>query len=180
MALRNSEAQSGSLPETWKDPGVQRLLRLAAILSICALLAHSIDAPDHLTEWWGFAAFSVTAGAFQFFYGFLLLLRPWEYDEIGGVRANPDRYGLPSYILGLVLASSVVVLFVVTRTVGMPFLGPAAGVERVTLLSLVPIALDLPVIYCLGEALFRTRSVAAAPVDHTSDEPSVDSRRAAG
>jgi len=136
----------------------KKLLRWAAILSIGALLGHGIDASDHLTEWWGFSAYFVTAGAFQFFYGFGLLLQPWRYDDTGGVRADADRYGRPYYVLGLVLTASIVVLYVITRTTGIPFFGPEAGAERVTILSLVPIALDLPLIYCLIELLRRTAS----------------------
>jgi peptidoglycan/LPS O-acetylase OafA/YrhL len=135
----------------------QPLLRWAAALSIGALLGHAIDVPDHLAEWWGFSSYFITAGAFQFFYGFGLLLQPWRYDDNGGLRDEGDRYGRPYYVLGLVLTASIVALYVVTRTTGMPFLGPEAAAERVTVLSLVPIAVDVPLIYCLAELLRRTR-----------------------
>ena len=34
----------------------KRLLYWAAVLSILTLIAHAIDAPDHLKEWWVFAS----------------------------------------------------------------------------------------------------------------------------
>jgi len=129
----------------------------AAILSIGAVVVHALDAQGHLTEWWGFAAYFVTAAAFQFFYGFGLLLRPWAYDGTGGLRENPDRHGRPYYILGLVLSGSIVVLYIITRTTGMPFLGKGAGIQPVTVLGLLPIVENVPLIYCLEELLRRTR-----------------------
>jgi hypothetical protein len=135
----------------------KRLLRWAAILAIGALVGHAVDTPDHLNEWWGYSAYFVTAGAFQFFYGFGLLLQPWRYDESGGLRTDADRYGRPYYILGLALTASIILLYIITRTTGMPFFGPQAAAERVTALSLVPIAIDLPLVYCLAALLYRTR-----------------------
>jgi hypothetical protein len=151
---------TGPVTSSTKTYNNKRLLRWAAILSICALVGHAVDAPDHLSEWWGFSAYFVTAGAFQFFYGFGLFLQPWKYDETGGLRKSPDRYGRPYYILGLALTLSIVVLYIITRTTGLPFFGPQAAAERVTPLSLVPIAIDLPLIYCLSSLLYRTRAAA--------------------
>jgi hypothetical protein len=62
---------------------VKTYVRWAAVLSITALVGHAMDVKDHLTEWWGYSAYFVTAGAFQFFYGFGLLLQPWRYDDSG-------------------------------------------------------------------------------------------------
>lgn len=148
--------QSKSKKQTPGASNVKGLLRWAAVLSIAALLGHAVDAPDHLAEWWGFSTYFVTAGAFQFFYGFGLLLQPWRYDDTGGVRDEPDRFGRPYYVLGLVLTASIVVLYVITRTTGMPFFGPTAAARPVTALSLVPITVDVPLMYCLVELLRRT------------------------
>ena len=135
---------------------VKKLVRWAAFLSIGALVCHAIDVPDHLTEWWGFSAYFVTVGAFQFFYGFGLLLKPWRYDESGDMRINPDRYGRSYYVLGLVLSVSIIVLYIISRTSGMPFFGPDAKAQSFTILSLVPVVENLPLIYCLALILHRT------------------------
>ncbi len=135
---------------------VTLLLRWAAILAIASLLAHAVDAPDHLKEWWGYSTYFVVAGAFQFFYGFGLILKPWRYDENGALREDGDQHGRSFYMLGLVLSVSVVLLYIVTRTTGLPL--PGAGVEKVTVLSLVPIIENLPLIYCLEELWRLTRA----------------------
>lgn len=129
--------------------GTKRLLYWSAGLSVGALVAHAIDVPDHIAEWWGYSAFFVTIAAFQFFYGFGLLFQPWRYDESGDERPDSERHGRPYYLLGVILTTSSVVLYIVTRTTGLPFLGPAAGAERVTSLSLVPTIESVPLVYCL-------------------------------
>ncbi len=135
----------------------KRLIYWTAILSILALVAHAIDAPDHLSEWWGYGTFFVIAASFQFFYGFVLLLRPWRYDEDGNERPKADRYGRPYFILGASLTASVIIIYIVTRTTGMPFFGPDAIREPVTPLSLVPPLECVILMYCYILLLSRTR-----------------------
>ena len=133
------------------------LLYWAASLSMFALVTHAIDAKDHLTEWWLYGTLFVIAASFQFFYGMALFLRPWRYDETGGIRDNPDIYGRPFYLLGIVLAGFVMVLYVITRTSGLPFFGEQAKALPITPLSLLPSIEDVPLIYCLALLLYRTR-----------------------
>lgn len=128
---------------------VRRLLYWAAGFSIGALVAHAIDAPDHLKEWWGYSTYFVVAGAFQFFYGFGLLLRPWRYDDAGEVRADGETRGRAYYMLGIVLTASIIVLYIISRTTGLPFFGADAVAEPVTVLSLVPAVEGVPLLYCL-------------------------------
>jgi len=116
----------------------RRFVRWAALLSVFALVAHAIDVPDHLSEWWGYGTFFVIAAAFQFFYGIALFLQPWRFDEEGRERENADRYGRPYFILGTVLTASVILVYIVSRTTGMPFFGAGAIAEPVTPLSLLP------------------------------------------
>jgi hypothetical protein len=109
-------------------PAARFRLRLqAGGLSIAAGLAHGLVAPEHLREWWGYGLFFALAALGQVFFGAVLLAAPWRYDESGGLtaaRTGPER---ALYLLGIVANSAVIVLYVVTRTVGVPFLGPAAG-----------------------------------------------------
>ncbi len=144
----------------------KRLLKWTAILSVLALVAHAIDAPDHLSEWWGYGTFFVIVASFQFFYGFALFLQPWRYSEDGGVRTNPDRYGRPYFVLGTVLTASVIIVFIISRTTGMPFLGPGAIVEPVTILSLVPPLECVALMYCHILLLSRAH---AQETDRTSN-----------
>ena len=137
--------------------GNKHLLNWTATLSILALVTHAIDAPDHLSEWWGYGTFFVLIASFQFFYGIALFLRPWRYDEDGNLRANADRFGRPYFILGAVLTSSVIIVYIITRTTGMPFFGPDAMVEPVTPLSLLPVIECIPLLYCHILLIYRTR-----------------------
>jgi len=142
-----------------------RLLYWAAGLSIFALFAHAIDTPDHLTEWWGYGTIFIILGAFQFFYGIALLLQPWRYDEDGNWRDDAGRSGRPYYIIGILLAAAVIIVYIITRTSGMPLLGPEAVAEPVTALSLVPPLVNVPLIYCLTVLLLRSRAVSSKRLD---------------
>jgi hypothetical protein len=103
-------------------------LRLqAGGLSIAAGAGHGLVAPEHLREWWGYGLFFALAAVGQVFFGALLLVAPWRYDDTGGLapeRARPMRI---LCLLGIVANALVILLYTVTRTVGVPFLGPAAG-----------------------------------------------------
>lgn len=109
-------------------PFARLSLRLqAGALSVAAGVGHGLVAPEHLREWWGYGLFFALAAAGQVFFGAVLLAAPWRYDETGGPlpeRTGPERV---MCLLGIVGNSAVVVLYLLTRTVGVPFLGPAAG-----------------------------------------------------
>ena len=144
----------------------KRIIFWAGGLSIFALITHAIDAPDHLTEWWGYGSFFVIIAAFQFFYGVALFLQPWRYDEEGRVRENADSYGRPYFILGTVLTAAVMLMYVVTRTTGLPFFGPDAVKEPVTPLSLLPPLECIPLMYCHILLIRRTRAQPSTPRPH--------------
>jgi hypothetical protein len=96
-------------------------------LSVAAGVGHGLVAPEHLREWWGYGLFFALAAVGQVFFGALLLAAPWRYDETGGlapVRHRPVRVLCG---VGIVVNALVIGLYTVTRTVGVPFLGPAAG-----------------------------------------------------
>jgi hypothetical protein len=147
--------------------GNKHLLNWTAILSILALVAHGIDAPDHLSEWWGYGTFFVVVASFQFFYGIVLFLRPWRYDEDGKLRENAGRSGRPYFILGTVLTASVIIIYIITRTTGMPFFGPDAVAERVTPLSLIPPLECIPLMYCYILLVYRTRMPSSGQAELT-------------
>lgn len=99
----------------------------AGALSVAAGVAHGLVAPEHLREWWGYGLFFAVAALGQVFFGALLLTAPWRYDETGGLmpgRTGPER---ALCLLGIVGNGAVILLYTVTRTVGVPLVGPAAG-----------------------------------------------------
>jgi hypothetical protein len=132
-----------------------RLIYWAAGLSILALVMHAIDAPDHLSEWWGYGTFFVIIAAFQFFFGFFLLIQPWRYDSEGSTRDNAGQYGRPYFVLGAVLSTLIILVYIVTRITGMFFLSPEAIVEPVTPLSLLPVVENVPLLFCHIVLIYR-------------------------
>jgi hypothetical protein len=143
-----------------------RLIYWTAGLSVFSLIAHAIDAPDHLQEWWVYGAVFVIIASFQFFLGVSLFLRPWRYDDEGNVRGGAnDRFGRPYYILGAAFSAVIVVLYLITRTSGMPFLGPDAAREPVTILSLIPPVVNLPLLYCF---VILARRAASSPQERSA------------
>jgi hypothetical protein len=126
----------------------KHLLYWTSALSIFALPAHAIDISDHLTEWWGYGAFFVVMASFQFFYGVALFLRPWRFDYEGQIRTGGDRSGRPYFFIGAVLTSLVILVYIISRTTGLPFLSPGAVREPLTALSLVPPVECLPLLIC--------------------------------
>ena len=102
------------------------LLRWAVILSVAAGLIHGLNVREHLAEWWGYGFFFLFAAAVQFVYGLILIVQPWNYDETGGHR-DGHRYARRFYRSGVVVNFFLIALYLVTRTVGIPFLGPSAG-----------------------------------------------------
>lgn len=145
-----------------------RLRYWAAGLSLVAGLVHGAVTPDHLSEWWGYGLFFFSAALAQGGYGLLLLLRPWRYDETGGLRPDEDPSARQSdrvaYQVGVAGNAAVVALYVVTRTVGIPFFGPEAGeVEPVTPVGLLSKGLELALIGCLMAMLRRSPGSARRP-----------------
>jgi hypothetical protein len=132
------------------DISSKRVLYWAAGLSVAAGLVHGIAAPEHLSEWWGYGVFFILAAMAQPLYGILLLLQPWRYDNRGDIRSDADRYARRYCLLGLTGNAAVIILYIITRTVGIPFLGPEAGeVEPVTAISLMSKTLEIALIVCL-------------------------------
>jgi hypothetical protein len=87
-----------------------------AALSLLAGLIHLWVVPEHFEEWWGYGTFFLVAAAAQMAY--LPLLIRW-----------PNRAVL---VLGIAGNSAIVLLYLLTRAVGIPFFGPQAGeVEEV-------------------------------------------------
>lgn len=119
---------AGIAPHGSAAEGVSRLTWYAAGLSAAASTLHGLAAPDHFNEWWGYAAFFVMAAVAQMGYAVILLISPWRYDATGGIRTDGGiDVARISYLLGTAGNAAIVALYVVTRTVGIPFFGPEAG-----------------------------------------------------
>jgi hypothetical protein len=99
----------------------QMIRYIAVVLTLVAALIHAWVAPEHFGEWWGYGTFFVVAAIMQVVYGIALLR--WDQPLL--------------LIIGIVGTLMIIVLYMVTRTFGIPFFGPHAGeVEAVTVLDL--------------------------------------------
>jgi hypothetical protein len=126
--------------------GERELLRAGAGLSFFAGAAHAAAAPEHLAEWWGYGLFFLLASMAQFYLALALAVaaraageaEPARCAELDGTR-DFVMLGLPArafYLLGVLGNAAVIALYTVTRTVGVPLIGPDAGeVEPVTALG---------------------------------------------
>ncbi|QIN84433.1 hypothetical protein GBA63_18630 [Rubrobacter tropicus] len=86
------------------------VLCAAAALSVAAVLIHVWAAFQHFQQWWGYGAMFLATAAVQAIFAAGLLRRPGQQFLLSVVAGN------------LSIAGG----YVVTRTVGMPFLGPHA------------------------------------------------------
>ena len=121
----------------------------ATALAVAAALVHLIVAPDHLREWWGYGAFFLMAAALQVLFGLALVRRPRPWLLLAGIAGH------------LALIS----LYVVTRTVGLPPVGPLAGeTEPVGALDLLSKSIEIGLVIILSVLLrgaYRSRTASA-------------------
>lgn len=92
--------------------------RIAGILSIAAALVHGGLAPGHFAEWWGYGVFFSVAGVAQAILGLALVLNAFGDDA---------RARRVLWMAGAAGQALLVVTYLVSRTVGVPFAGPEGG-----------------------------------------------------
>ena len=85
-----------------------RVLYAAAALSLLAALIHLWVTPEHFEEWWGYGAFFLVAALAQALYAPLVVVWPTRIVLLAGIAGN----------------LAIVVLYLLTRTVGIPLFGP--------------------------------------------------------
>jgi hypothetical protein len=114
------------------------MLYAVGALSAFAALIHLWVMPEHFGEWWGYGAFFLIAASAQLAYVPLLLLRP----------------GRTVLLLGIIGNSLVVLLWLVTRAVGIPLFGPEAWeVEKVGAIDVCASASEAAIVAALGGLL---------------------------
>jgi hypothetical protein len=111
------------------------LLYVAAALSLLAALIHLWVMPEHFEEWRGYGTFFLTIAIAQGFYSVALLRWPGQLVFYLGIGGN----------------LAIIILYIVTRTVGIPFFGPHAGeVEEVGVVDLCAAMSELALAIALG------------------------------
>src|SRR4028118_407953 len=122
-----------TLMTTEKIPS-RRILYPAAGLSLAAGLIHLWAMPEHMEESWAYGLFFLLVALAQGLFGLGLLRWPRT----------------PLYLAGIAGNLSIVSLYTVTRTAGVPFIGPHAWhAEEVGRLDLSALAAELLLIVAL-------------------------------
>jgi hypothetical protein len=120
--IKATESQRGVLPAV-------------AALSLMAGLVHLWVTPEHFEEWWGYGTFFLVAAVAQVLY--VPLLIRW-----------PNRTVL---LLGIVGNSAIVLLYLLTRVVGIPLFGPEAGeIEGVGIIDVCATMSEAAIVVALG------------------------------
>lgn len=116
------------------------ILYAAAAFSLLAALIHLWVIPEHFEEWWGYGVFFLVSAVTQGVYSAALLRWPRR----------------PLLLLGIGGSVSIIVLYLLTRTVGIPFFGPHAGeVEGVGPADLFATTSELALVVALLGVLLR-------------------------
>ncbi|MEJ7871774.1 MAG: hypothetical protein WKF67_05910 [Rubrobacteraceae bacterium] len=116
------------------------ILYAAAVFSLLAALIHLWVMPEHFEEWWGYGAFFLAAAVAQGLYCAVLLRWPHRSLLLLGIGGN----------------LSIIALYLLTRTIGIPFFGPHAGeVEGIGMLDVSATAAELALTGTLGALLLR-------------------------
>jgi manganese oxidase len=119
----------------------RRLLGMAIALTTVAALIHVWAMPEHFEEWWFYGVLFVLVALLQGFYGVALWL--WG--------------GRTVFILGMVGNLTIVVFYLVTRMVGVPF-GPHVGeIEAVGVLDLAATMSEVALVVTLALLYWSVR-----------------------
>jgi hypothetical protein len=127
-----------------------RLLWIAAGLSAVAGVIHWVVSPAYLRQWWGYGYFFIWAGVLQMAYAFAIFLLPWLYTSAVVSRDREAAVMHSVYLLGALGNGAIVALYIVTRTLGVPFVGPSANIVLpITPASVIATAAELVLIAIL-------------------------------
>lgn len=138
------------------------LISAAAALSIVAGYIHVVVMPTHFKEWWGYGTFFLTVAIAQVLYGGVLLVRSQHSLLVAGIVGN----------------LALIALWLWTRMIGIPLVGPGAGErEAVESIDLVSKAVEVALVVLLA-ALVRSHGNASA--SRSPNEPSHDTLRSNG
>jgi hypothetical protein len=135
---------------TADDVRSSRLLWVAAALSAVAGVIHWVVSPAYLRQWWGYGYFFIWAGVLQMGFAFIIFLLPWLYASSGVSPSRQAAVARSVYLLGALGNAAIIALYIVTRTLGVPFVGPAANIVLpVTPVSVIATAAELVLVVIL-------------------------------
>jgi hypothetical protein len=127
-------------------------------VGVCVIVsgsAHGLVTQEHFQEWWGYGVFFLATAVCMIGFGLALITDAIDPRYMPG---DVNRLRRLMYAVGAVGIVSILGLYLVTRTAGIP-LGPGSGsVESVGLIDLVAKAAELLATAGLAVLLLKTRT----------------------
>ncbi|MBI4497038.1 MAG: sulfite exporter TauE/SafE family protein [Chloroflexi bacterium] len=146
------------------DRGWNTLLSAASGLALAAAVIHTGAMPEHFAEWWGYGSYFLVIAVAQALFSAALLR--WPRPQL--------------FVLGIAGTLGVIGIYLVTRTIGVPFFGPHAGhVEGVGVMDVLAKVLESGLILMLMGLVwgYQARGVRSGARAHASAAPHGDARR---
>lgn len=108
------------------------LIPVVSFLAMITAGLHGGVTGAHFEEWFGYGLFFLIATITQFLFGVFLLLRSSETraalnDPYPRVNTQPTPLEPLAYRMGALGNALIIVMYLITRTYGIPFFGPQAG-----------------------------------------------------
>ncbi len=141
MSIKNVGLEAYGLravtsPSESREAGIEwggGVVVAAVTLSLVAALIHLWATPEHALLWWGYGAFFLATALAQGLFSVMLLRWP----------------AVPLALVGIVGNLAVILLYVYSRTAGVPF-GPHAGeVEEVGILDMTATLAEMSLVVVL-------------------------------
>lgn len=133
--------------------------RLETLVGVCVVIsgsAHGLVTHEHFQEWWGYGVFFLVAAVCLIGFGLALITDAIDPRYMPGDVNSIRRL---MYFAGAMGNIGILVLYVITRTVGIP-LGPSVGsVESVGAIDLVAKTTEALAVAGLVVLLVKTRRV---------------------
>jgi hypothetical protein len=131
--------------------------RWEKLVGICVIVSggvHGLVTHEHFQEWWGYGVFFLVAAICLIGFGLALITDAIDPRFMPG---DVNRLRRVIYALGAIGNVSILALYVLTRTIGIP-LGPGAGsVESVGVIDVVAKASEVLAVAGLVVLLVKTR-----------------------
>jgi hypothetical protein len=145
-------------PSHLRGRGSRVLVRWAGGLSVAAGAAHGSVSAEHFREWWGYGVFFILATTAQMVLGLALLTNAVNPRDSG---RSWRTLWLTMLWCGIVGNLLILGLYLVTRTVGIPWFGPGAGsIEEIGLVDVVTGVFEAATVALLAILVSRTPSSA--------------------
>jgi hypothetical protein len=135
----------------------RRLEKVAACLSGFAGIIHFAAGPGHLAEWWAYGLFFFAAAVAQAGYALVVWTRGIELA--GGWDAVRGRV----YLAGIAMTLGIIAIWVVSRTVGVPFGPEAFEAEGIGVLDAASKVVEAALVLVLARLWLSARTGPEAP-----------------